>query len=45
MTPLTTLRPASAPGRRAVGRALVGGLAALAVSPALVEAAGAAEAE
>ena len=32
-------------GRRAVGRALVGSLAALAVSPALVEAAGAAEVE
>ncbi len=43
MTPLSTLPPAQ--GRRAVGRALVGGLAALAVSPALVEVAGAAEAE
>jgi hypothetical protein len=45
MTRLSTLPPASAQGRRAVGRALVGGLAALAVSPALAETAGAAEAE
>ena len=35
MPPLSTLPPASAQGRRAVGRAFVGGLAALAVAPAL----------
>ena len=36
MTPVSTLPPASAQGRRAVGRAFVGGLAALAVAPAVV---------
>jgi hypothetical protein len=35
MTRLSTLPPAPAQGRRAVGRAVVGGLAALAVAPAL----------
>ncbi len=35
MTRLSTLPDATAPGRRAVGRAVVGGLAALAVTPAL----------
>ena len=45
MPPASTLPPASAQGRRAVGRAFVGGLAALAVAPALSQDAGAAEAD
>ena len=42
MTRLSTLPPAPAPGRRAVGRAVVGGLAALAVAPTLADTAEAA---
>ncbi len=44
MTRPSTLPAAPAHGRRTVGRAVAGGLAALAVAPALAEAAGAAEA-
>ena len=42
MTRPTTLPPAPTQGRRAVGRAVVGGLAAFAVAPALTGAAEAA---
>jgi hypothetical protein len=45
MTPPSTLPPAPVQGRRAVGGALVGGLAAIAVSPALAETATAAATE
>jgi hypothetical protein len=37
MTPVTSTSPAPAPGRRALGRAVAGGLAALAVTPALAD--------